>query len=227
MFEELVGSGARQEVRPLRGLVVAALHGVLIAGAVRATTSPREPDPVPVATIPFVLVAKPRVDPVATATATDPVSANPLPPDLRQPPIDLPSGLPPILPGPAIDPEMLRHVVGLGRPGGIPGDSTGATGIPGATQVDEPAVAIYQPSPRYPPVLQQAGIEGRVTVEFVIDTLGRMEPESLRVLDSSNAGFNAAAVETLRLSRFRPARIRGGAVRQRTIQAVAFRIGSS
>jgi protein TonB len=93
-----------------------------------------------------------------------------------------------------------------------------------AAQVDEPAVVLHQPSPRYPPVLQQAGIEGRVLLEFIIDTTGHMETESLRVLETSNPGFNAAAGETVRRSIFRPARVHGGAVRQRTIQSIAFRI---
>ena len=90
--------------------------------------------------------------------------------------------------------------------------------------VDEPAVVVHQPSPRYPPALQQAGREGRVLVEFIIDTTGHLEGASLRVLESSHPGFEAAAGETIRRSVFRPAKVRGEPVRQRTIQAVTFRI---
>jgi len=112
--------------------------------------------------------------------------------------------------------------------GGAPGptrvDSSGFGAVLAQAEVDQPAEAIHQPKPRYPPVLQHAGIEGRVLVEFIIDTVGHVEPTSLRVVESSNAGFEAAAGETLRRSVFRPARVQGRPVRQRAIQVVAFRI---
>ena len=73
-------------------------------------------------------------------------------------------------------------------------------------------------------MLQHAGIEGRVMVEFIIDTTGHMEAPSLRVLESSNPGFDLAAGGTVRRSVFRPARVHGSPVRQRTIQSIAFRI---
>ena len=94
-----------------------------------------------------------------------------------------------------------------------------------ARSVDEPAAIIRQPSPRYPPVLQQAGIEGRVLLEFIIDSTGHPEAGSLRVIERSAAGFDGAALETIERSLFRPARFRGRAVRQRTLQAIVFRVG--
>jgi protein TonB len=141
-------------------------------------------------------------------------------------PTDALTSIPPVTPGPAIDPAMLRRILASGIPGSNPagGDSLALHRVLAAGQVDEAAVVVHQPSPRYPPVLQQAGIEGRVLVEFIIDTAGHMEAASLRVLESSNPGFDAAAGETVARSLFRPARVRGAPVRQRTVQSIVFRI---
>ena len=58
----------------------------------------------------------------------------------------------------------------------------------------------------------------------MIDTAGHPEPASIRVIERSREGFDAAALETIQHSLFRPARVRGGVVRQRTLQWVVFRI---
>lgn len=226
MFDQRLSSRTKRDVAPVRGLMVAAVHGVLIAGAIRASTAPPPAPPAPrIDTTAFV------TEPLRLIHATPGGPSSPggviadlLPIDPRLAPIDIPTTLPPIDPGPPLDPERLRQVMTVGGPGSTRGDSTGLGGVLAQAEVDQPAEAIHQPQPRYPPVLQQAGIEGRVLVEFIIDTLGHIEPASLRVLESSNGGFEAAAGETLRRSVFRPARVQGRPVRQRTIQAVGFRI---
>ncbi len=69
--------------------------------------------------------------------------------------------------------------------------------------------------PRYPDLLNNAGIGGQVKVEFVIDTLGRIEAGSLRVLSSTHELFTASALEALKSWAFRPGRLDGRAVRSR------------
>ena len=68
------------------------------------------------------------------------------------------------------------------------------------------------PPPAYPERLRAAGIEGRVVLQVVIDTLGRAEPAA-RVVESANRGFDAAALAFVRGALFRPGRVRGRAVR--------------
>ena len=53
------------------------------------------------------------------------------------------------------------------------------------------------PPPAYPELLRAAGIEGRVVLQVVIDTLGRAEPAA-RVFESSNPGFDGAALAYVR-----------------------------
>jgi len=85
-----------------------------------------------------------------------------------------------------------------------------------------PAIVVSQPAPRYPKHLETLGLEGRVVVEFVIDTAGQVEPASLRVLESTHQAFDQAARTTMLESVFKPARLSGHAVRQLTRQAVRF-----
>jgi TonB family protein len=80
-------------------------------------------------------------------------------------------------------------------------------------EVDErPSVLSAEPV-AYPEGLRQARVEGRVTVQAVIDTTGRAEPNSVKILQSPDPGFERSAKNFVLRSRFRPARVRGRAVR--------------
>jgi TonB family protein len=67
--------------------------------------------------------------------------------------------------------------------------------------------------PAYPDSLRAQGIEGRVRVQVVVDTSGRVEPGSAVVVQSSNAGFNQAALAFVYTAHFRPATRHDHAVR--------------
>ena len=60
----------------------------------------------------------------------------------------------------------------------------------------------------YPPGLQRAGIAGSVMVTFILDTMGRAEPRSLRVRNATDPGFIDAAFDLVLGSRYRPARLK-------------------
>jgi TonB family protein len=92
-----------------------------------------------------------------------------------------------------------------------------------AAEVDEPVVVLRQGRPRYPTRLSALGIPGRVVLEFVVDTTGTVEGASVRVLQSTLAEFEPAAIEAIVASRFRAARVRGQSVRQLVRQGVSFR----
>lgn len=225
MFEVLVGSRARRQVRASRGMVAAALHAVVIGGAIRATVQPVQPPRGPrVDTTRFEIFEPTPVDMSGPAAPGGVVA---LPPEMQSilplAPGDIPNGIPPVdLGAVPINPAWLR--VALGGPEG-PGGGEGPISIPhSSAEVDVSASIIHQPSPRYPPVLRAAQREGRVLLEFVIDTLGHVEAGSLRVLERNDEGFVEAARESITRSLFRSATIAGRPVRQRTLQAVTFRI---
>ncbi len=76
--------------------------------------------------------------------------------------------------------------------------------------------------PRYPPMLMAAKIPGQATVECIVDTLGRVEPGSIRSVRATHALFAQAAAEAVATWEFRPGRIAGRPVRARVNLPVNF-----
>src|SRR5207249_3646336 len=126
-------------------------------------------------------------------------------------PTDIPTNIPPINLQEHFDP---KDYTGTGVEGGV-----GNGIVPGADQVlsvevvqDKPEM-LSHPTPVYPPLLQQAGIEGTVMVQAIIDTTGRVEPNSIKIAQSPNPGFDQSAKNVVLKSLYRPARVYGRPVR--------------
>jgi TonB family protein len=116
----------------------------------------------------------------------------------------------------------------------IPGDPTNGIGLPGGglfpaaqvfteSDVDDLPSLIAPGRLRYPPVLAEAGIDGAVTLTFVIDTAGKIDPSGMEIVSATHPGFIEAAKEVVSTSRFRPARKHGTPVRVRVRQTITFR----
>jgi TonB family protein len=78
------------------------------------------------------------------------------------------------------------------------------------------------PKPRYPEALRAAGIEGRATLEFVVDTTGRIDPGSIRVIASDADAFVVSIRDALAATRYHAALVGGRPVRQLVRQEFAF-----
>lgn len=92
-------------------------------------------------------------------------------------------------------------------------------------QVDKPvAPAPGSATARYPQILRQAGVEGEVLAQFVVDAEGRAEVGTFKPLKSSHELFAQAVVTALPDMRFVPAEVGGRRVRQLVQQPFAFRI---
>ena len=115
------------------------------------------------------------------------------------------------------------RVSGSGQPNGTPNESNGSPLT--ENMVEKPVVAIPgTATPRYPGLLQSAGVEGSVRAQFVVDTLGRVEQGSFRALESTHDLFTAAVRDALSRARFKPAEVGGHRVRQLVEQSFAFSI---
>jgi periplasmic protein TonB len=234
MFSRLPESNAVRQ-RRAGGLVVSTLvHALVIALAVRATmltAAPRPNDPSP---RPPVYVAPPERVPTTQRTpppqrnSVAPTTSAPTMPDIPQPIItpDVPTTIP------DLGATILHGSDGFSRTTSMSGpESTG--GAPNAADgsplterfVEKVVVALPGTAPRYPDMLRQAGVEGDVRAQFVVDTLGRVEPGSVRVLEATHDQF-AAAVRTALSSRarFKPAEAGGHKVRQLVEQTFTFRL---
>lgn len=224
MLENLSASVIPRRLEPTRVMLAAALHGLIIVGAIRGTaandvlSSSR-----PIALVEYHAPPVPRTEASQGPGAEAGLAARPS--GTFQPaPLSFSPDIPSITLEPAIGLSAIRRLA-LPGSGAVPSQDKGAAGIAlFVAEVDEPAVVLHQPSPRYPPVLRQAGLEGKVLLEFIIDTTGHPEVASLRIVERTRPGFDAAARETIERSLFRPARVHGRAVRQRTLQAIVFRL---
>jgi len=80
------------------------------------------------------------------------------------------------------------------------------------------------PLPVYPELLRQAGVQGEVLLEAVVDTTGRVLASSIAVIAATHPGFIAAARQALLTTLFRPAMVGGRAVATRVRIPYAFAI---
>ncbi|MEK7239674.1 MAG: energy transducer TonB [Gemmatimonadota bacterium] len=92
-------------------------------------------------------------------------------------------------------------------------------------QVEKPVVSAPGSSaPRYPEILKSAGVEGEVLAQFVVDTTGRAESGSFKVLKTSHELFALAVKNALPGMRFLPAEVGGKKVKQLVQQPFVFAI---
>jgi protein TonB len=201
-----------------------AVHSFLITAAlaftrhVAADGPPKAEPPIPIVwPLPGPTPAVPTGSDPGTAPVTD--APRPLP---IVAPVVVPSDIPP--PGDPVtapgipDPVPAPLAIHPGQPGTLPI----GTAPRDARFVEELPVLISHPEIRYPEVLRQAGIEGHVMIETVLDTLGRAEPSLTRVAAGVNDLFNREALSVVLASRYRPARVSGRPVRVRVQVPVNF-----
>jgi protein TonB len=81
-------------------------------------------------------------------------------------------------------------------------------------QVEKPVERIGGAAPEYPSQLKDSGVEGSVTLQFVVNENGRADMGTVKVLDSSNPAFTAAVKEALPRMKFSAAQIGGKKVAQ-------------
>lgn len=235
MFENLLESGAKKQNTLGQTAVSLVIHVVLIYGAIEATKSAAQVVQGIIQDTTMMFLTPPPPPPPPPPDMPPPeavVMTNPPPQGFQtvMPPTEIPTTIPPVNLAERFD---ARDFSGKGVEGGIATGIVGGTGdVPTVTgetfldsQVDDPVQQVNMPRPRYPPVLQQAGVSGRVELEYVVDTTGHAEPRTIRILNSTNAQFEAPAREAITKAVFKPARIRGQAVRQLVRQAIAFNIG--
>jgi TonB family protein len=82
-------------------------------------------------------------------------------------------------------------------------------------------------APVYPPDLAEAGVEGAVRATYVVDTTGRVDTTTIRILSSDHRLFTTSVRTALAEMRFRPAKRRGQPVRQLVEQRFRFQVGRS
>ena len=78
------------------------------------------------------------------------------------------------------------------------------------------------PAPVYPPTLIKSGTGGHVLAQFVVNTDGRADMSTFKVLESTDSLFTKAVRDAMVRMRFFPAEIQGTKVRQIVQQPFVF-----
>ncbi|HEV2670863.1 MAG TPA: energy transducer TonB [Gemmatimonadales bacterium] len=82
-----------------------------------------------------------------------------------------------------------------------------------ASQLDQPAAWRSGPGVAYPAVLRHRQVAGHALVRAIVDTTGRVEEQSLEVLEAPDSAFNAPLRSMMLASAFTPGRLKGHSVR--------------
>ena len=222
MFDTLIESKRKVERKKAFGVgfVSLAIHTVIIAAAVYATATAGKTDTTVKVDTTMVFLN--------TQQQQKPPEQQPVQLDVPLKgfqtvvaPTEIPTDIPPINLQQRFDP---KDYSGTGVEGGV------ATGLVPTSDVYAEAVVEEKPEPlsgpplAYPELLRQAGIQGRVVVQAVIDTMGRAEPSTVKIIQSPNPGFDQPAKNYMLRVLFRPARVHGRAVRVLVNLPIDFKI---
>jgi len=199
------------------------LHGILVAAAVKATLTAGQQfaeDKLDT-TMVFIQPEEKKEEQQQEVKLEEPKGFTAL-----LAPVNIPTNIPPINLNEKFDP---RDFSGVGIEKGISAlTSTDVKIDPGQAfieaVVDEKPERVKDPPLEYPDLLRQAGIEGSVIIEVIIDTTGHAEPGSLRVVQSTNKAFEMSARDAVLKSVYRPGRVRGQAVRVLVQVPISFTI---
>jgi len=236
MFNNLLESKPKKEKRGGGTITSIVLHSILVGLAVYATANaaiknekPRQEK------IDFVETPKDEPPPPKDEPPPPPppdVVAAPPPPkgfQVLTAPVDIPDVIPDIDLSKKVTDE--NDFSGKGVAGGT---SKGVEGGKAVVQSDQPyfEFQVEKPvvpapgsiSPRYPDMLRQAGVEGEVLAQFVVDTTGKAEPGSLKILKSSHDMFVQSVKNALPQMKFIPAEVGGRKVKQLVQQPFTFSI---
>lgn len=144
-------------------------------------------------------------------------------------PINIPDKIPDVDLSKAVTNEA--DFTGKGVEGGIAKGVAGGKAKPNADQpyfefqVEKQALPREGNAPPvYPALLEQNRVEGEVLAQFVVDTSGRADMTTFKVLKSTNDLFTASVKNALVKMRFYPAEVGGHKVKQVVQQPFAFTV---
>jgi TonB family protein len=122
---------------------------------------------------------------------------------------------------PTEQPGVAEQLTTSVQPSGVPASEVEQTYF--EFQVEQPVVLLEDsPPPQYPESLRGAGIEGEVVAQYVVDSGGRFEQGSFKILRTTHDLFSQAVSDVLPKMRFLPAEIGGRKVKQLVQQSFAF-----
>ena len=238
MFNNLIESKPKKQ-RTTGGLILSGvIHAILGAGAVYGTLEAKEQLEKPKAEkVEFVEMKKKEEPPPPKEVPPPPkdvVMAPPPPKGFQV--LTAPVKVPDVLPDIDLSKKVTDEADFSGK-GVAGGSSKGVVGGTAPVNSDQPFFEFQvekqvQQIPgsgnlRYPDMLRSANVEGEVLAQFVVDTSGKYESGTFKVLKSSHDLFTAAVKNALPTMRFYPAEVGGRKVKQLVQQPFTFSLQKS
>jgi len=221
---QLLASGQKQDAwkHACGGLLALVVHTAVIAAAINATVSARRTGTARALDTAVVAIAPPEAQHETPPPALDvPLKAF----QTVTVPALIPIAIPSLNLQERFDP---KDFTGVGvEDGTVTSVATAPDQVCEPSLLDDPPILLSSPPLDYPPLLRQAGIAGRVVVLAVIDTTGRAEPASVRVIQGAHPGFDQPSRQWMLNALFRPARAGGRRVRVRINRALDYTITTS
>jgi protein TonB len=234
VFNNLLESKAQKQKSTGGGFASFVLHGLLLWGAVVATANAGEKlAEAKEQKIDFVEVKKdePKPEPEKPKEVPKDMTVAPIAKGFQvlTAPINIPDVIPEIDLSKSVTNEgdFSGKGVAGGKGNGVVGGivPTDQSQTYFEFQVEKPVVqAPGSSAPRYPEILKSAGVEGEVLAQFVVDTTGRAENGSFKVLKTSHELFALAVKNALPGMKFLPAEVGGKKVKQLVQQPFVFAI---
>jgi len=226
MFENLIETKPKKAKTFKQLAVSVVIHAILITGAVVATLQAKEAIEKPRAEkVEFVEMKKDEPPPPKEQPPPEVIAAPPPPKGFQV--LTAPIKIPDVLPDIDLSKKVTDEADFSGK--GVAGGTS--KGVVGGTaeqtyfefQVEKTVgVAPGNVPPSYPPMLKSANVEGEVLVQFVVDTTGRVEPGSIKILKATHDLFAQSVKSSLPSMRFYPAEIAGRKVKQLVQQPFNF-----
>lgn len=234
MFDTLIASDSkskRKTMTPGTMFLSVAFHALILVGAVYASVRPVVEERKRVEEeVTFMEIEEEEPPPPEPEVSTAPPPPVVVGFQELVPPLDPPPVIPPVdMSAPAVN---IRDFSGIGVAGGIappegyvpppPPPDPGTAGSDFAYEVavlDSPpslqnVAAVQQAMQRaYPRILLDAGISGRVEVEFVVEADGSVDMGSIKIKQASNERFVDASRSVIERFRFTPGKYKGQPVR--------------
>lgn len=233
MFNNLIESKPVKQKSFGASVFSTVFHVAIIGASIIATANATvEKEEEVVQKIDFVEVKKDEPPPPQEEAPPPPPDAVIAPPppkgfQVLAAPVSIPDVIPEIDLSKALTNEA--DFSGKGVAGGVASGVVGGTGPVNTDQpyfdfqVEKPVAPLPgSAGPRYPDILRSGGVEGQVLAQFVVDTTGRVEVASFKVLRSDHAMFEQAVRSALPQMRFLPAEVGGRKVKQLVQQPFVF-----
>ncbi|MEP6492811.1 MAG: TonB family protein [bacterium] len=225
MFDNLIESKASKQRRAGGTALSVVVHAVLISAAVIGTLHASQGSDKPKAEkVEFVTVKKDEPPPPKEQPKPPPEVVMKAPPPKGFQVLTAPIKIPDVLPDIDLSKKVTNEedFTGKGVAGGIAKGVVGGTAAPidnNQTYFEfqvEKQVSPYpgNTAPRYPDMLRSANVEGEVLAQFVVDTTGRAEMSTFKVLKSTHDLFTNAVRSSLPNMKFYPAEVGGRKVKQ-------------